>query len=44
MNSRQRRAQRYREKCKRFDRQLTRALTGTNKRVMKALARIVREV
>lgn len=38
MNSRQRRALRYRERCKKFDRQLTLALTGTNKRVLKAIA------
>ncbi|MEM6049609.1 hypothetical protein AAH450_03385 [Erwinia sp. P7711] len=37
MNSRQRRALRYRETCKKFDRQLTQALTGSNRRVNKAL-------
>jgi hypothetical protein len=37
MNSRQRRALRYREACKKFDRQLTQALTGSNHRVNKAL-------
>lgn len=37
MNARQRRAQRYREKCKRLDRRLTEALTGCSWRVAKAL-------
>ncbi|WP_191907130.1 hypothetical protein [Erwinia billingiae] len=37
MNSRQRRALRYREACKKLDRQLTQALTGNNRRIDKAL-------